>query len=90
MNNIGFIGRQLDNSGPIELQAEATRKLALDALAAAQASAGDFDRAVATALRSIEIATATASSLEIEQARLRLDLYRRGQPYVEPTTAPTP
>jgi tetratricopeptide (TPR) repeat protein len=50
---------------------------ALDALAAAYAAAGDFDRAVTTA----EAALPFASAGHAENIRLRLELYRQRRPY---------
>ncbi len=53
----------------------------LDALAAAYASAGRYDEAVATIERGIKIATDGRSEAIAAQLRTRLDLYRRRQPY---------
>ncbi len=49
---------------------------ALDALAAAYASTGDFKRAIDSAQAAIQLGPA-----DVEAIRKRLDLYRRGEPY---------
>jgi tetratricopeptide (TPR) repeat protein len=55
----------------------------LDTLAAAYASAGRFDQAVAAAQAAVQLA-ATGRDLQLEQAiAARLALYRQGQPYVD-------
>ncbi len=53
-----------------------------DTLAAAYASHGQFDQAIVAAQRAIELGQKKASPAEMQQMRQRLDLYRRGQPYV--------
>jgi len=53
----------------------------LDALAAAYASAGRFDEAVATVERGIAVATAAGLDAAASQLRQRLILYQRRQPY---------
>jgi len=53
----------------------------LDALAAAYATAGRFDEAVATARAGIELATASGQPAIAAQFRQRLELYQKGQPY---------
>jgi tetratricopeptide (TPR) repeat protein len=53
----------------------------LDALAAAYASAGDFDRAVITARAALEAATRLRMTTLAEHVRARLSLFERRQPY---------
>ncbi len=53
----------------------------LDALAAAYASAGRFDAAVAVVDRGIKIATDARLDAAVTLLRERRDLYIRGQPY---------
>ena len=53
----------------------------LDALAAAYASAGRFDDAVATVERGINLATAGGLDAAAAELRQRLILYQRRQPY---------
>jgi hypothetical protein len=50
-------------------------------LAAAYATAGRFDEAVATARAGIELATASGQPAIAAQFRQRLELYQKGQPY---------
>jgi tetratricopeptide (TPR) repeat protein len=57
----------------------------LDALAAAYAAAGQFDRAVTTAQRALQWATADQAQKLAEQTRQRLELYQQGKPYREPS-----
>ena len=59
----------------------------LDTLAAAQASAGKFDRAVATCLEAMDIARNTRQDVLAGQVRQRMQLYQMGKPYREPTPA---
>jgi tetratricopeptide (TPR) repeat protein len=54
---------------------------ALDALAAAYASAGDFTRATSTADRAIAVASRVGNAALADQIRGRLRLYRQGQAY---------
>jgi tetratricopeptide (TPR) repeat protein len=54
---------------------------ALDALAAALASAGDFSKATATAERAIAAASQAGNAALADQIRGRLRLYRQGQAY---------
>jgi tetratricopeptide (TPR) repeat protein len=65
----------------------------LDTLAAAYASAGRFDDAVATAQKAIDLANSAGLPQVAKQIEPRLQLYRRGQPYrrtVDPTNPPNP
>lgn len=55
---------------------------ALDALAAALAVNGQFDRAVSTAERMVEILATRADPIATAAARERLNLYRVGKPFV--------
>ncbi|UCG15971.1 MAG: sulfatase-like hydrolase/transferase [Phycisphaerales bacterium] len=55
----------------------------MDTLAAAYASARQFDRAVATAQRALVLATAAAADELASDIRKRLALYRQGKPYRE-------
>ena len=55
---------------------------ALDTLAAAYASAGDFVRATATGERALTIASRVGNTALAEQIRSRLRLYRGRQPYL--------
>lgn len=59
-----------------------------DTLAAAYAEAGQFDRAVASAKKALAAAMAAqgADTTNIERIRGRLESYRRGEPYREPST----
>lgn len=79
-----------DASKAIEL-AERAAKLTnyqnaeiLDTLAAAYASAGQFDRAVATAQTAVTLASAAENNELATQVRERLQLYRQAKPYLEP------
>ena len=54
----------------------------LDILAAAYASAGDFDRAIATAQEAMRVADAAGSQPLWVEIRDRLRLYQRGLPYL--------
>jgi Flp pilus assembly protein TadD len=56
----------------------------LDILAAAYASAGQFDRAVATAQAALDIATASKSAALVDQIRGRLALYAARRPFISP------
>ena len=56
----------------------------LDTLAAAYASAGQFERAVSTAQRAIQLAEASDRAAEAADIRTRLELYRQGKPFREP------
>jgi tetratricopeptide (TPR) repeat protein len=55
--------------------------MALDALAMAHASAGNFGSAVQTATRALEIARRAGQKPAIGPIQQRLGLYQRGQPY---------
>jgi hypothetical protein len=57
---------------------------ALDALAAAYASAGRYEDAVATARAAIDLAVAAGLPAVVMQLRQRLDLYQAGRPYRVP------
>jgi tetratricopeptide (TPR) repeat protein len=59
----------------------------LDTLAAAFASAGQFDRAVAAATRAVELARVHGQADLADRIGKRLELYRSGQPFV---TTPLP
>ena len=70
-----------------ERAAELTRRrdpVVLDALAAAYAASGAWDRATATADEAIALAVPRARDLADDIAR-RLALYRRGQAYRDPS-----
>ena len=54
---------------------------ALDALAAAYASAGDFARAVSTAEKAVEASRSRGAAGLTDQIRARLVLYQKGQPF---------
>jgi arylsulfatase A-like enzyme/Tfp pilus assembly protein PilF len=58
----------------------------LDTLAAAYASGGDFERAVATAEQAAELAR-TGESRLAEEIRARIALYRRATPFREPRSS---
>lgn len=58
--------------------------MVLDVLAAAQAAAGDFDAAVATAETALATARAAGASDLARRIRLHLNRYRRGEPFREP------
>jgi tetratricopeptide (TPR) repeat protein len=60
---------------------------ALDVLAAALASAGQFERAEATARRAMDQADSEGDSDTSRVLRARIGLYAQHQPYVDPTTA---
>ena len=60
--------------------------LVLDALAAAYAAAGDWDRATTTAETAVVLASARSSALA-EDISKRLAFYRRKQPYREAASA---
>ncbi|MBU0617154.1 MAG: tetratricopeptide repeat protein [Planctomycetes bacterium] len=61
---------------------------ALDALAAAYAAAGQFDRAVATAAEALALPAATASHGLADAIQERLKLYRQEKPYRERRPSP--
>ena len=54
----------------------------LDILGAAYASAGDFDRAIATAQEAMAVADAAGSQPLWVEIRERLRLYQRGLPFL--------
>jgi Tfp pilus assembly protein PilF len=57
----------------------------LDTLAAAFATSGQFDKAVATAQTAMALASAAKNNELANQIRSRLQLYRQAKPYREPT-----
>lgn len=63
--------------------ADETSPFYLDTLAAAYAEAGDFDNAVQTAVRAIEMARAENQVAVAKDIETRLVLYRSGKPYHE-------
>ena len=58
----------------------------LDTLAAAYAAANQFDKAIRTAQRAIQIAKAGGKTKLVDQLADRLKLYQQGQPYHEKQT----
>jgi tetratricopeptide (TPR) repeat protein len=75
-----------------ERAAEITRRQnaqVQDGLAAAYAAMGQFDRAVAAAQESVRLAAAQAPPM-VDQISQRLELYKRGLPYLEQPGAPPP
>jgi tetratricopeptide (TPR) repeat protein len=62
----------------------------LDTLAAAEAAAGQYDRAVATAAQAVHAAEGLHQPALAAEIRTRKDLYRTGRPFCEvlPTTQP--
>lgn len=56
----------------------------LDTLAAAYANAGQFDRAVQTAQKAVDLATAARDDNAADQIKKHLELYKQGQPCREP------
>ncbi len=56
----------------------------LDTLAAAYASAGQFDRAVTTAQAALELASAAQNDELANSIHKRLELYKQAKPYQEP------
>ena len=59
----------------------------LDTLAVAQAAAGHFDRAVASAQRAIELATTAGRQNMADEIRRHLELFKQGKTYEEGTEA---
>ena len=59
----------------------------LDTLAAAYASAGQYDKAVQTADRAIELASKTNQADTAVSIRKRLRLYKAQTPYYEPAAS---
>ncbi|MBN1391200.1 MAG: tetratricopeptide repeat protein [Sedimentisphaerales bacterium] len=53
----------------------------LDTLAAAYASAGEFDKAAVTAQKALDLSAATGETKILEAIKTRLDLYKQGKPY---------
>ncbi len=60
----------------------------LDTLAVAYAAAGNYEKAVSTSESAINLAIQSDANKMVEQLRLRLELYKTGQPYRE--AFPTP
>jgi spermidine synthase len=58
----------------------------LDTLAAAYAEVGQFDKAVSTARKSVELARAERKNLLAREVESRLKLYEAGQPYRDKPT----
>jgi hypothetical protein len=58
-----------------------------DALAAAHAASGNFNRALAIAEAALRGAVALGHARDSELLRARVDLYRRGVPYRDPALA---
>ncbi len=56
----------------------------LDTLAAAFASAGDFDAAVETATLAAQLAADLGDTRKVETLRRRLEVYRQGRPWITP------
>jgi len=56
---------------------------ALDTLAAAYATAGNFEKAVETAQKAIDLAAAQKAEQTVEQIRRRMELYKQARPYRE-------
>ncbi len=54
----------------------------LDTLAVAFASAGQFDKAIATTEKALQMAVSYKKTKLADELRSRLDLYRKGQPYL--------
>ena len=71
-----------------EAPAELDRMRILDILAAAFASAGQFDEAVATAERAAQLASGRKNSALRRGIERRLSLYESGHPYVAPIRDP--
>jgi hypothetical protein len=53
----------------------------LDTLAAAYASTGQFDKAMVTAQKALDLAIAAKDKKLAEEIKIKLDLYRQGKPY---------
>jgi tetratricopeptide (TPR) repeat protein len=62
--------------------------ISLDVLAAAYASAGKFEQAIATGTRALEIAEMAGKPALASKIRERLDLYRAGTAYTQRPPAP--
>jgi tetratricopeptide (TPR) repeat protein len=71
-------------------QLAATDPTAWDALAAAQAEAGNFPDAVTAANKAIGLANASKQTELASQIHARLLLYQSSQPFHAPATAPAP
>jgi hypothetical protein len=59
----------------------------LDTLAVAYASAGQFDKAVITAQKALDLAVAAKNKKLADEIKIRLNLYRQGRPYCIPVPA---
>jgi len=55
----------------------------MDALAAAYAAAGEFEKAIQTAGKAVELANSEGQKKLAEEIQNRLRLYKTGQPYIE-------
>lgn len=64
----------------IQLQRH-TDPATLDTLAVAYASAGQFEKAIATTEKALQMAVSYKKTKLADELRSRLDLYRKGQPY---------
>jgi tetratricopeptide (TPR) repeat protein len=53
----------------------------LDTLAAAYASAGQFDKAVINAQKALDLSVASGKTKMSEEIKMRLNLYKQGKPY---------
>ncbi len=62
----------------------------LDTLAAAYASAGQYERAVAAITQAIELARARGNQQVVAELEKRLDRYRHGRPLGKPSQGKTP
>jgi tetratricopeptide (TPR) repeat protein/mono/diheme cytochrome c family protein len=62
----------------------------LDVLAASYASAGEFDRAVATAENALAAATTAGADVLADRIQRRLELYRQSKPFVASRGESTP
>lgn len=60
----------------------------LDTLGAAYAAAGNFEKAIETALKAIELARSKGNDDLADKIQTRLDLYRQGKPYLDPNLKP--
>jgi tetratricopeptide (TPR) repeat protein len=65
----------------IQLQRH-TDPMVLDTIAVAYASAGQFEKAIATTEKALQMAVAYKKPKLADELRSRLELYRKGQPYL--------